>query len=157
MMKAAIVTLALLLARASCSERAHPVTTVATPESATGVEVVTPRDGGVRRPREIAARHVLVMHRDAASAPESITRSRAEARTRAEEVLRRARAGEDFAALAREFSDEPGAAQSGGSLGRFGRGRMVRDFEDAAFALDVNGLSEVVETQFGFHVIQRTE
>lgn len=146
-----------MLARASCSDRARPVTTATTTDTTPEVEVVAPRDGGVRRPREIAARHVLVMHRDAATAPEGVTRSRAEARARAEEVLRRLRGGEDFAALAGECSDEPGAAERGGSLGRFGRGRMVRDFEDAAFALEVGGISEVVETQFGFHVIQRTE
>ncbi len=150
------MVLSLLLARASCSDRAHPVT--AAPAGATGeIEVVAPRDGGARRPREIAARHILVMHRDSHDAPETASRSRAEARTRAEEALRRLRAGESFEDLAREYSDEPGAGERGGSLGRFGRGRMVRDFEDAAFALEPNQLSEVIETQFGFHVIQRTE
>jgi len=156
-MKAPLLALTLLLARASCSDRARPVTTAAGPAAPGEVEVVAPSDGGARRPREVAARHVLVMHRDSASAPESVTRSPAEARTRCNDVLRRARAGEDFAALAGEFSDEPGAAERGGSLGRFGRGRMVRAFEEAAFALEVDQISDVVETQFGCHVIQRTE
>ena len=77
------------------------------------------------------------------------------ARQKAEDLLKRARSGEDFDKLAKENSDEPGAKESGGDLGWFGRGRMVKPFEDAVFALKDNEISDIVESQFGFHIIQR--
>ncbi|MBL8600570.1 MAG: peptidyl-prolyl cis-trans isomerase [Myxococcales bacterium] len=108
-------------------------------------------------PAQVTASHVLVMHRGSERVPGTVTRTRDEAQTRAREVLRRARGGEDFAQLARQFSDEPGASQSGGALGAFGHGQMVPPFEQAAFALNVGEISDVVETSFGFHVIKRTQ
>jgi parvulin-like peptidyl-prolyl isomerase len=87
----------------------------------------------------------------------SVVRTREQARAVAEEVLRRARAGDDFTRLAVEFSDEPNAGQRGGSLGIFGHGQMVPAFEKAAFALEVGQISDIIETDFGYHVIQRTE
>lgn len=85
-----------------------------------------------------------------------------EARRQAEEVMKRARAGEDFEALAKEFSTEPGAEQSGGELPWFGRAvagqfsgpTMVKPFEDAAFALKDNEVSDIVQTDFGYHIIK---
>ncbi|HEX8352251.1 MAG TPA: peptidylprolyl isomerase [Pyrinomonadaceae bacterium] len=87
-------------------------------------------------------------------------------RQKAEDVLKRARGGEDFGTLAKEFSEEPGAKESGGDLPWFGRAvegeqrspdkfRVVKPFEDASFALKDNEISDIVETPFGFHIIQR--
>ena len=76
--------------------------------------------------------------------------------TKAEEVLTKLRAGGDFAALAKEFSADSSKDQ-GGDLGWFGRGMMVKPFEDAAFALKPGELSGIVETQFGYHIIKLDE
>ena len=63
--------------------------------------------------------------------------------------------GADFAALAQEHSDCP-SGKSGGDLGKFGRGQMVKAFEDTTYGLDVGSTSDVIETGFGYHIIQRT-
>ena len=84
-------------------------------------------------------------------------RAHADTEAPRESVLKRAKAKDDFARLAVEYSDEPGAGNRGGSLGRFGRGQMVGAFDAAAFKLDVGQISEIVESPFGYHVIQRTE
>jgi peptidyl-prolyl cis-trans isomerase SurA len=100
-----------------------------------------------QRPRLLTFRQVVVVPEPTESALDA-------ARRQAEELLERARAGEDFAELAREYSDDPGTAQVGGDLGWFRRGRMVREFEDAAFAIFDGLVNEVVQTDFGFHVIK---
>jgi parvulin-like peptidyl-prolyl isomerase len=78
-------------------------------------------------------------------------------RTKAEEILKRARGGEDFAKLAKEFSTDPGSAEKGGDLGWFGHGTMVPEFDQAVFALKPGEISEVVESKFGYHIIKLEE
>jgi hypothetical protein len=112
--------------------------------------------GRAGAPARIGARHVLVQYMGAERAASSVVRTSDQARKVAEEVLARAKAGEDFARLAVEFSDEPGAANRGGSLGRFGKGQMVPAFDAAVFKLEVSEIA-LVETPFGFHVVQRTD
>jgi hypothetical protein len=109
------------------------------------------------QPTEISARHLLVAYKGGLRASPGIGRSKLEAHARAEEAQKRAVAGEDFVALVKQYSDEPGAAERGGDLGKFDRQSMVPAFANAAFALKVGEVSPVVETQFGFHVILRTE
>ena len=72
----------------------------------------------------------------------------------AKDLLKRIKAGEDFAALAKANSQDPGSAENGGDLGWFPRGVMVPEFEEAAFALEPGAVSEVIATDYGYHIIK---
>lgn len=117
-----------------------------------------PAPSAAKAPKKtIVARHVLIQWMGCKAADTKIVRTKEQARTVAQDVLRRLKAGEDFSRVVLDYSDEPGAGRRGGSLPPFGRGAMDKSFEEAAFALAPGELSGIVETQFGFHVIQRLE
>lgn len=105
---------------------------------------------------QVSARHILIGFEGARNASsESSKRKKDVARKRAEEVLRKVKAGgADFAKLAQEYTDEAAGKGKGGDLGFFSRGMMVKEFSDAAFALKAGQVSEIVESPFGFHVIR---
>ena len=100
---------------------------------------------------QVKARQILIR-----VPPNSDDVARAEARDRARGALERAQAGEDFAALAEELSDDP-SATAGGDLGWVTRGRQVEGFDEPVFALEPGELSDLVETSFGFHVVSVEE
>lgn len=101
---------------------------------------------------EVRARHILLRVADDADEAE-----RDSVREQAAELRERALAGSDFAELASEHSEDPGSSDQGGDLGFFSRGDMMAPFEEAAFALEVGDVSEVVETPYGYHVIKLDE
>ena len=100
-------------------------------------------------PPQVRASHILISVPRTADAD-----TRKAAREKAAGILTRARAGEDFAALAKEFSQDPGSAANGGDLDFFKQGDMVGPFNDTAFALEPGAISDLVETDFGFHIIK---
>lgn len=102
---------------------------------------------------QIRASHILLMY--AGSMHSEATRSKAEAQALIQDIKEQIAKGANFAKLAIEYSDCP-SGREGGDLGEFGRGQMVGEFETAAFALELNQISDVVETPFGYHLIQRT-
>jgi len=95
---------------------------------------------------EISASHILCS---------SDRRSKDEALQEITQIREQIENGADFSDAARKYSDCPSGSR-GGDLGQFGRGVMVPEFEEAAFALDEGEISEAIETQFGYHLIQRT-
>jgi parvulin-like peptidyl-prolyl isomerase len=105
-------------------------------------------------PGSVRASHVLISYSGAERS--TSTRSKEEALELAQDIAKKAKAGEDFEELAKAYSDCP-SAEKGGDLGFFQKGRMAKPFEDATFAMSPGDVSDVVETKFGYHVIKRTQ
>ncbi len=104
-------------------------------------------------PEERRASHILL-----AATPNTSAEDKAALRAKAQTLLEQVRkAPETFAEVAKAESKDPGSAANGGDLGFFGRGAMVKPFEDVVFALNKGAISDVVETDFGFHIIQLTD
>lgn len=103
---------------------------------------------------EIHVAHILIQYAGAQSAPTSTTATKDQARTQTEALLKDL-TPKNFIDMAKKNSQEPGADQTGGDLGWFGKGMMVPEFENAAFALKAGEISKVVESPFGFHLIYK--
>jgi peptidyl-prolyl cis-trans isomerase C len=102
-------------------------------------------------PEQVRASHILIK-----VAPTATVEEKAAAKEKIESLLKKVKEGGDFATLAKENSDCPSKAK-GGDLGFFERGSMVKEFEDTAFAMQPGQVSDVVETQFGYHIIKVTD
>lgn len=107
---------------------------------------------------DISAKHILISYEDDEDlSDEENEAKKEEAKAKAEEVIEKLKNGEDFSALAKEYSDDEGTKENGGDLGYFNTGDMVEAFETAAYALDVNEYTtEPVETEYGYHIIMKT-
>lgn len=167
--------LAVLFGTSACTALTEPVTTTesAPPKPASSAQNQAAQNqpppspqpgqgqgqgGSPAAPQETAAAsHILIAYQGAMRAAPTTTRTKEEAKKRAEEVLARAKKGEDFGKLADETSDDPSAKVNHGSLGRFTRDRMIKQFSDATFSMKPGELSGLVETPFGYHIIKRTE
>ena len=159
------LAIALVTTVAACDDAPKPApparpetsTGLVPPPTATTAATTATPVASAPAPDAVAAQHVLVAYKGAEKAPRGVTRSKADAKKRAEEVSAKAKAGSDFSALVAEYSDDPAAKERQGSVGKFTREKMARPFSDAAFALAVGESSAPVETPFGFHVIKRNQ
>lgn len=105
---------------------------------------------------QVEASHILIKTIDDED-KELSDEKKAEAKKKAEEVLAKAKAGEDFSELAKEYSQDTVSAKNGGDLGFFKKGEMVKPFEEAAFSMKVGEISDLVESDFGYHIIKVTD
>ncbi|WP_432738399.1 peptidylprolyl isomerase [Maridesulfovibrio sp. FT414] len=128
-----------------------------TPEEMSAYEEVTPEEtksyyeahkDNYKQEEQVKARHILIMVDENASDADV-----AKAEKEIKKILAKAKSGEDFAKLAEKYSEGP-SGPKGGELGWFGRGAMVKPFEEAAFALKKGQISEPVRTRFGWHIIK---
>jgi len=107
-----------------------------------------------RVPEQVKVAHILIKTPLPAPGAKEDEKAIADARAKAEDVLKQVKAGGDFAKLAGQYSDDPGSAKNGGELGWIGRGRTVPEFEKAAFSLGKGQTSDLVKSSYGFHIIR---
>jgi peptidyl-prolyl cis-trans isomerase C len=100
------------------------------------------------KPEQVKASHILVAFKE-----DSTAAGKAKAKTKADELLAKVKGGTDFAEVAKSSSDCP-SSKDGGDLGFFSKGQMVKPFEDKAFSLKQGEISDLVQTQFGYHIIK---
>ena len=108
------------------------------------------------QPEKVRASHILLMTQDPKTKKELSQADKDARRKTMEGLLKRAKAGEDFARLAREYSEDPGSKDKGGEY-TFPRGEMMPEFESTAFALKPNEISDIITTPFGYHIIKLSE
>jgi len=108
------------------------------------------------KPEMVRASHILALSqpKDPNADPNEV---KAAAKAKAEKLLKLVKDGGDFAAIAKENSEDPGSASKGGDLGFFPRGKMVKPFEDAAFAMKPGQISDLIQTNYGYHIIKVTD
>ncbi len=124
--------------------------TVSFPNGVTGIVYLGGRIDGTE---QMTASHILIQYKGADRADGTVTRNKEQAQTLIKDIKQQLASGKDFAVLARTLSDGPSKGKAG-SLGVISRGQMVAPFEVAAFALAQGGISDIVETPFGFHIIR---
>src|SRR5256885_13367707 len=106
-----------------------------------------------RVPEQVNVRHILIKTPLPGPDGKVDTKGADEARKKAEDVLKQIKSSGNFAELAKKYSEDPGSAKNGGSLGWIGKGRTVPEFEKAAFSLPKGGTSDLVQSSYGFHII----
>ena len=147
--------------RATREGAAAATTTTITPTPLNPRPLNPPPPNTAARPpgEQIEAQHLIVMHKDSMRVPQGVTRTKEEAKKRAEEAFAKLKKGVAFDQLVKDYSDEGGAGTRTppGTLGAFGRGQMDPAFEAGAFALKPGETSAIVESKFGFHIIKRNK
>lgn len=158
LLSAGLSSAGLISAGLGCSGEASPPPPSVAPSEVAAEVAPGPAPVSVRVPsssdKRFAARHILVTWQGAVGALPNVTRTRDEAQQRINEVIGKLNTGAEFGGLARAYSDDS-TGPRGGALGGFETGTMVAPFEEAVKVLSAGDISGVVETPFGFHVIQR--
>ncbi len=127
-------------------------TTIKTSDGLNILKKISEKDGQL----QVNASHLLICYKDAQMCDSNLYKSKNEAKAKIEE-LRKQASIENFTDLVKQYSTEPGAATTGGDLGWFEKGNMVPEFENAVFAMEKGQISQVVETDFGFHLIYKKD